>query len=198
MERGSWNARRGRLMSHFLGDCAGRRDDRRECRARAIEATARRSPRRPDAVVPQPYRLRIREWRVRLRHMGYHPLPPPAHALSAYRAHAPARGFRDVRGCIRFGDLFERGHLSRGARRAVRLVERGPRQEGLRHPPSRLSMSQATIDAVETPALALDVTKVERNIARLTGRLASLGVGFRPHMKTAKSTEVARRLFAQG
>ena len=59
-------------------------------------------------------------------------------------------------------------------------------------------MSKATIDAVETPALALDVTKVERNVARLTGRLASLGVGFRPHMKTAKSIEVARRLFAQG
>jgi len=59
-------------------------------------------------------------------------------------------------------------------------------------------MSDATIDAIETPALALDVTKVERNVARLTARLKSLGVGFRPHVKTAKSIDVARRLFAQG
>ena len=59
-------------------------------------------------------------------------------------------------------------------------------------------MSDATIDAIETPALALDVAKMERNVARLTGRLASLGVGFRPHVKTAKSIEVARRLFAKG
>ena len=59
-------------------------------------------------------------------------------------------------------------------------------------------MSDATIDAIETPALVLDVTKVERNVARLTGRLESLGVGFRPHVKTAKSIEVARRLFPAG
>jgi len=59
-------------------------------------------------------------------------------------------------------------------------------------------MPGATIDAIETPALALDVTKVERNVARLTKRLESLGVAFRPHVKTAKSIDVARRLFAQG
>ena len=58
--------------------------------------------------------------------------------------------------------------------------------------------SAATLDAIETPALVLDLTKVERNVARLTGRLKSLGVGFRPHVKTAKSIEVARRLFATG
>ena len=54
---------------------------------------------------------------------------------------------------------------------------------------------KATLDTLETPALVLDVTKVERNVARLNGRLASLGVGFRPHVKTAKSIEVAKRLF---
>ena len=59
-------------------------------------------------------------------------------------------------------------------------------------------MSHATIDAIETPALVLDVTKVERNVARLTGRLKSLGVGLRPHVKTAKSIEVATRLFPAG
>ena len=56
----------------------------------------------------------------------------------------------------------------------------------------------ATLDAIETPALVLDMTKVERNVARLTRRLESLGVGFRPHVKTAKSIEVARRLFPAG
>lgn len=55
-----------------------------------------------------------------------------------------------------------------------------------------------TLDATETPALVLDLTKVERNVARLTGRLESLGVAFRPHVKTAKSIEVARRLFPSG
>ena len=56
----------------------------------------------------------------------------------------------------------------------------------------------ATLDAMETPALVLDVARVERNVARLTRRLESLGVGFRPHVKTAKSIEVARRVFASG
>jgi D-serine deaminase-like pyridoxal phosphate-dependent protein len=55
-----------------------------------------------------------------------------------------------------------------------------------------------TIDAIETPALVLDLTKTERNIARLTQHLKSLGVGFRPHVKTAKSIDVAARLFSGG
>jgi len=54
------------------------------------------------------------------------------------------------------------------------------------------------LDSIETPALVLDLAKVERNVARLTARLESFGVGFRPHVKTAKSIEVARRLFASG
>jgi D-serine deaminase-like pyridoxal phosphate-dependent protein len=54
------------------------------------------------------------------------------------------------------------------------------------------------LDALETPALVLDLAKVERNVARLTARLDALGVGFRPHVKTAKSIEVARRLFPGG
>ena len=54
------------------------------------------------------------------------------------------------------------------------------------------------LDSIGTPALVLDVARVERNVARLTGRLESLGVGFRPHVKTAKSIEVARRLFPSG
>jgi len=56
----------------------------------------------------------------------------------------------------------------------------------------------ATIDQIETPALVLDIAKVDRNIARLRSRLAGLGVGFRPHVKTAKSADVAARLFPEG
>jgi len=56
----------------------------------------------------------------------------------------------------------------------------------------------ATLGTIETPALVLDVTKVDRNIDRLRRRLAGLGVGFRPHVKTAKSIAVARRLFPEG
>jgi D-serine deaminase-like pyridoxal phosphate-dependent protein len=54
------------------------------------------------------------------------------------------------------------------------------------------------LDTLETPALVLDLAKVERNVARLRKRLESLGVGFRPHVKTAKSIEVAKRLFPAG
>jgi D-serine deaminase-like pyridoxal phosphate-dependent protein len=56
----------------------------------------------------------------------------------------------------------------------------------------------ATLDTIDTPALILDVTKVDRNIARLRGHLGELGVRFRPHVKTAKSIDVARRLFPDG
>ena len=46
---------------------------------------------------------------------------------------------------------------------------------------------------LETPALLLDRAKLDRNIARMRTQLAGLGgVAHRPHLKTAKSVEVAR------
>lgn len=51
-----------------------------------------------------------------------------------------------------------------------------------------------TLDTIETPALVVDETKMQRNVERLSGRLVSLGAGFRPHVKTAKSIDVARRV----
>jgi D-serine deaminase-like pyridoxal phosphate-dependent protein len=53
-----------------------------------------------------------------------------------------------------------------------------------------------TLGELDTPALLLDETRMDRNIARLRARLAMLGVRFRPHVKTAKSLAVARRLAA--
>ncbi|UJW28264.1 alanine racemase [Saccharothrix sp. AJ9571] len=47
-----------------------------------------------------------------------------------------------------------------------------------------------------TPYLALDRAKLEANIHRLRGRLG--GTTLRPHLKTAKSVEVARLLFDGG
>jgi threo-3-hydroxy-D-aspartate ammonia-lyase len=49
-----------------------------------------------------------------------------------------------------------------------------------------------TLD-VETPAALLDVSRMTRNIARMQQRMTALGVQFRPHVKTSKCIEVARR-----
>ncbi len=43
-----------------------------------------------------------------------------------------------------------------------------------------------------TPALILDEARMHRNIARMNARIAALGVALRPHLKTAKSVDVAR------
>ncbi|WRH61608.1 MAG: DSD1 family PLP-dependent enzyme [Fuscovulum sp.] len=49
-------------------------------------------------------------------------------------------------------------------------------------------------DALPTPTLLLDEAKMMRNIERLAARADGLGVTLRPHLKTAKSIEAARRL----
>lgn len=51
------------------------------------------------------------------------------------------------------------------------------------------------IDSLVTPSLLLDRGKLERNIKRLAERAGRLGVVLRPHMKTAKSIDVARQVF---
>ena len=45
---------------------------------------------------------------------------------------------------------------------------------------------------LETPRLLLDRDRLQRNAERMRARCAALGVSLRPHLKTAKSTEVAR------
>lgn len=52
----------------------------------------------------------------------------------------------------------------------------------------------ATLGDLATPCLILDADRMDRNIARLRTRLDGLGVALRPHLKTAKSVEVARRV----
>ena len=45
---------------------------------------------------------------------------------------------------------------------------------------------------IETPTLILDRSALERNTSRMTARFAARGIRLRPHMKTAKSIDVAR------
>nr|WP_246752496.1 alanine racemase [Bradyrhizobium diazoefficiens] len=52
-----------------------------------------------------------------------------------------------------------------------------------------------TVGALATPALLLDRDRLDRNLARLSSRRAPGGVVLRPHMKTAKSIDVARRAY---
>jgi D-serine deaminase-like pyridoxal phosphate-dependent protein len=53
-------------------------------------------------------------------------------------------------------------------------------------------------DDIETPALLLDTSRTNRNIARMQTHIQKLGVRFRPHLKTNKSIDVTRRLFEGG
>src|SRR3546814_6442231 len=54
------------------------------------------------------------------------------------------------------------------------------------------------LNQLEAPALVLDRITMDRNIARLRERLAAFQVVLRPHVKTNKSADVARRIGAPG
>jgi D-serine deaminase-like pyridoxal phosphate-dependent protein len=56
----------------------------------------------------------------------------------------------------------------------------------------------ASIRTPGTPFLVLDPGRMDRNIARLDAHLAGLGVPLRPHFKTAKCLEIARRMSGGG
>ncbi len=51
---------------------------------------------------------------------------------------------------------------------------------------------------VPTPALLLDLDRVERNLAGMAARCRELGVALRPHLKTHKCVELAERQRALG
>lgn len=61
-----------------------------------------------------------------------------------------------------------------------------------------MSTTLRCLDALDTPALILDRQRLDANLARMREHVARLGVALRPHMKTAKSAEVARRALPQG
>lgn len=49
------------------------------------------------------------------------------------------------------------------------------------------------LHTIDTPALILDEAKMDTNIARMRDKAKSLGVTLRPHLKTSKCWEVAKR-----
>ncbi|AHV93881.1 alanine racemase, N-terminal domain protein [Bordetella holmesii ATCC 51541] len=55
----------------------------------------------------------------------------------------------------------------------------------------RAARQAAAVDALETPALLLDIDRLHANTAMMRARAAALGVTLRPHVKTAKCIEVA-------
>jgi D-serine deaminase-like pyridoxal phosphate-dependent protein len=54
------------------------------------------------------------------------------------------------------------------------------------------------LESLPTPSLILDESRMMNNISRLRQRAQNLGVQLRPHLKTPKSVEVARRLLVNG
>jgi D-serine deaminase-like pyridoxal phosphate-dependent protein len=52
--------------------------------------------------------------------------------------------------------------------------------------------------ALPTPCLVLDEARMQANILRLAARARQLGVTLRPHLKTSKSIDVARRVLTGG
>jgi D-serine deaminase-like pyridoxal phosphate-dependent protein len=55
-----------------------------------------------------------------------------------------------------------------------------------------------TLSDVVTPAALIDEARMMRNISRMQERMNALGVRLRPHVKTSKCLEVARRQAGQG
>jgi D-serine deaminase-like pyridoxal phosphate-dependent protein len=53
-------------------------------------------------------------------------------------------------------------------------------------------------DGLDTPRVVLDVTRLDANVARLQRDMEARGIALRPHAKTHKSLEVARRQIAAG
>jgi D-serine deaminase-like pyridoxal phosphate-dependent protein len=62
-------------------------------------------------------------------------------------------------------------------------------------PPAEIG---AAVDAVDTPALILEMEPFERNLRRMTDSLKGFGVALRPHAKSHKCAEIALRQLALG
>jgi D-serine deaminase-like pyridoxal phosphate-dependent protein len=57
---------------------------------------------------------------------------------------------------------------------------------------------QGSRQSLNTPALVIDVEALDRNIASMAGFAAGAGLKLRPHAKTHKSADIARRQIAAG
>src|SRR5579871_422004 len=57
---------------------------------------------------------------------------------------------------------------------------------------------QGSRRALNTPALVIDIEALDRNISAMAGFAAANGLKLRPHAKTHKSVDIARRQIAAG
>ena len=62
-------------------------------------------------------------------------------------------------------------------------------------PPAEIGMP---LEAVDTPALIIDLDPFERNLRRMAEAVAGTGVKLRPHAKTHKCPDIALRQMAAG
>lgn len=58
--------------------------------------------------------------------------------------------------------------------------------------------SLMNISELSTPAALVDIDRMERNIKRMQSRIDSMGVSFRPHVKTSKCIEVTQAQLRAG
>jgi D-serine deaminase-like pyridoxal phosphate-dependent protein len=54
------------------------------------------------------------------------------------------------------------------------------------------------LEQIETPAALIDIARMQKNIARMQAHMNTLGVAFRPHVKTTKCIDVVRAQIAAG
>ncbi len=65
-------------------------------------------------------------------------------------------------------------------------------------PNAHMIGQQGSAQALNTPALVLDLDAFERNLKRMADHCRAAGLGLRPHAKTHKSVEIAKRQIAAG
>jgi len=61
-----------------------------------------------------------------------------------------------------------------------------------------MSVSDQRLGNLQTPALILDETRMLHNIQRLADHIGQMGVTLRPHLKTTKSIEIAKKILKGG
>ncbi len=54
------------------------------------------------------------------------------------------------------------------------------------------------LEQIDTPAALIDIARMQKNIARMQAHMNTLGVAFRPHVKTTKCIDVVRAQIATG
>src|SRR5882672_1697986 len=65
-------------------------------------------------------------------------------------------------------------------------------------PPVPPASAGIPLEEIDTPALVLDLDALEGNIARMADAVRKSGVRLRPHAKSHKCAEIARRQIAAG